>query len=42
MNTVYSMLSKYVWDNVAQENYWRSVDPDRIVIYSLENNDIQC
>ena len=42
MNTVYSMLSKYVWDNVAQENYWCSVDPDRIVIYSLENNHIQC
>ena len=37
MNIVYSMLSKYVWDNIAQE-YWFNIAPDHIVIYSLENN----
>ena len=38
MNIEYSMLSKYVWDNIAQENYWCNVGPDHIVIYTLENN----
>ena len=42
MSIVYSMLSKYVWDNIAQENYWCNVGPDHIVIYTLENNYIQC
>ena len=37
MNIAYSMLSKYVWDNIAQE-YWFNIAPDHIVIYSLENN----
>ena len=38
MNIVYSVLSKYVWDNIAQENYWYNNGPDHIVIYSLKYN----
>ena len=32
------MLSKYVWDNITQENYWCNVGPDHIVIISQENS----
>ena len=31
------MLSKYVWDNIAQENYLRNVDPEHTDILSQEN-----
>ena len=40
MSIVYSMLSTYIWDNIAQENYWCNVGPDHIVICLLENNHI--
>ena len=42
MNIVNSMLFKYFRDNIAQENYRCYVGPDHIVIYSVENNHIQC
>ena len=32
------MLSKYIWDNIAQENYLFNVGPKKIVIFSWENN----
>ena len=31
------MLSKYVWDNIAQENDLCNVDPERTDILSQEN-----
>ena len=31
------MLSKQVWDNIAQENYFRNVGLERTDILSLEN-----
>ena len=31
------MLFKYVWDNIAQENYLRNVDLEHTDLLSLEN-----
>ena len=31
------MLSKYLWDNIAQENYLYNIDPARTDMFSLEN-----
>ena len=31
------MLSKYVWDNIAQENYLRNIGSKRTDILSLKN-----
>ena len=31
------MLSRYVWDNSAQENYLRNVGPERTYILSQDN-----
>ena len=36
------MLSKYGWDNITQENYWCNIGTVNIVIFSQENNHIQC
>ena len=33
---VYSVMSKYVWDNIAQHSFWCSVGPDHIVMFSKE------
>ena len=35
---VYSMLSKYVWDNIAQENYLYNIGPERAAMILKENN----
>lgn len=37
MNIVKSMLSKQVWDNIAQENYFRNIGLECTDILSLEN-----
>ena len=37
MNTVYALLSKYVWDNIAQENYLHNVVPECADIFLQEN-----
>ena len=39
---VYSVMSKYVWDNIAQHSYWCNVGPDHIVMFSKENNHVKC
>ena len=37
-NIVYAMLSKYVWDNIAQENYLCNIGLERTDMFSQENN----
>ena len=32
------MLSKYVWDNIAQENYLCDIGPERTDVFLQENN----
>ena len=32
------MLSKYVWDNITQENYLCNVGPERAAMILKENN----
>ena len=32
------MLSKYVWDNIAQENYLCNIGPERTDVFLQENN----
>lgn len=42
MNIVKSMLFKQVWDNIAQENYFRNVGLKCTDILSLENRLMTC
>ena len=35
---VYSVLSKYVWDNIALENYLCNIGPERTAMILKENN----
>ena len=32
------MLSKYVWDNIAQDNYLCNIGPERETMILKENN----
>ena len=36
-NIVYAMLSKYVWDNIAQENYLCNIGLERTDMFFQEN-----
>ena len=35
---LYSMLSKFVWDNIAKENYLCNIGPERATMILKENN----
>ena len=37
LNIVYSVLYKYVWDDIAPKNYLRNVDPEHTDILLQEN-----